>query len=80
MAPVTDPVLLQHILDAGANVNHADVHNTTPLMDVIRIGDEERVMEELDRCERNERMPVLDTQNCTMQSALFRASFKVGDG
>lgn len=28
------------MLDIGANVNHADVHNTTPLMDIISLDDQ----------------------------------------
>ena len=37
------------MLELGANVNHADVHNTTPLMDVISLGQEDRTLVELDR-------------------------------
>jgi len=43
------------MLELGANVNHADVHNTTPLMDVVGFGDEERALRELARLERSGR-------------------------
>ena len=43
------------MLELGANVNHADVHNTTPLMDLVSLGDEERVLSELARLERSGR-------------------------
>ena len=44
VAPVPDPGLLCRMLELGANVNHADVHNTTPLMDIIMLGDQHRAM------------------------------------
>lgn len=65
------------MLDLGANVNHADVHNTTPLMDVIRLGCEARTLAELARFQRNGRAPLVDNQNCSQESALFRAIFMV---
>lgn len=34
----------QRLLEIGANVNHADVHNTTPLMDLILVADEDRII------------------------------------
>jgi len=77
VAPVVDQDLLQRMLEFGANVNHADVHNTTPLMDIINLGVEKRSLEELERLEKNGRLPLLDIQNCSLQSTLFRAAFKV---
>jgi len=76
VAPVVDNDLLQKLVDEGANVNHADVHNTTPLMDIINLGQEARSIEELDRYQLNHKAPLLDIQNCSLQSLLFRAAFK----
>lgn len=76
VAPTIDEGLLQRMLELGANVNHADVHNTTPLMDVISLGDEKRAFSELARLERSGRTPVWDSQNCSLQSVLWRAMFQ----
>jgi hypothetical protein len=43
------------MLELGANVNHTDLHNTTPLMDLVSLGDEERALRELTRMERSGR-------------------------
>jgi len=43
------------MLELGANVNHTDLHNTTPLMDLVSLGDEERALRELARLNSNGR-------------------------
>jgi len=76
VAPVPDPGLLCRMLELGANVNHADVHNTTPLMDIIMLGDQHRAMASLTSMEAGGRSLLLDSQNCSLQSALWRAFFQ----
>ena len=39
--------LFIRMLEHGANVNIADVHNTTPIMDIIGLGDESRALSSL---------------------------------
>ena len=73
VAPRPDQALLARMLELGANVNHADVHNTTPLMDVIALGDEARARQELGALLTSGRALLLDSQNCSLQSALWRA-------
>ena len=58
------------MVELGANVNSADLHNTTPLMDVVQLGWEERSCRELSRLLHSTRTLLLDTQNCSLQSAL----------
>eukprot|EP00092_Neocalanus_flemingeri_P007283 GFUD01007865.1.p1 GENE.GFUD01007865.1~~GFUD01007865.1.p1 ORF type:complete len:1241 (-),score=282.81 GFUD01007865.1:403-4125(-) len=76
VAPVTDPALIQRMLELGANVNHADVHNTTPLMDIIMLGDEQRALSDLASLQSAGRSLLLDSQNCSLQSALWRTIFQ----
>jgi len=76
VAPVPDPGLLSRMLELGANVNHADVHNTTPLMDIIMIGDQHRAMAGMVSMQAGGRSLLLDSQNCSLQSALWRAIFQ----
>jgi len=76
VAPVTDPALIQRMLELGANVNHADVHNTTPLMDIIMLGDEQRALADLASLQAAGRSLLLDSQNCSLQSALWRSIFQ----
>ena len=61
------------MLELGANANLADVHNTTPLMDIIALGDEARAQRELLALRDSGRNILLDSQNCSMQSAVWRA-------
>jgi hypothetical protein len=49
---LTVNMYLDRMLELGANVNHADVHNTTPLMDVVSLAGEDRALNELARLER----------------------------
>lgn len=74
IAKVPDTQLIQKLLDLGANVNHADVHNTTPLMDLILQADQQTIAQEMKRLEDHGQVAQLDNQNCTLQSALFRAA------
>jgi len=76
VAPVPDPGLLCRMLELGANVNHADVHNTTPLMDIIMLGDQHRAMAGMVSMQAGGRSLLLDSQNCSLQSALWRAIFQ----
>lgn len=76
VAPVSDHSLVARMLELGANVNLADVHNTTPLMDVIMIGDERRALAELTSMESAGRSLLLDSQNCSLQCALWRSLFQ----
>jgi len=76
ISPVTDPGLVIRMLELGANVNHADVHNTTPLMDIIMLGDEQRALGDLVSMQTAGRSLLLDSQNCSLQSALWRAIFQ----
>ena len=61
------------MLELGANANLADVHNTTPLMDIIALGDEARAQRDLLALRDSGRNILLDSQNCSMQSAVWRA-------
>jgi len=72
-APVQDPELVQRMLEIGANINLADVHNTTPLMDIISLGCEARARSALASLCATEQPLLLDNQNCSQQSALWRA-------
>ena len=72
-APRPDVALIDRMLELGANVNLADVHNTTPLMDVIALGDEPRARRELGRLRASGREILVDNQNCSLQSAVWRA-------
>ena len=51
------------MLELGANVNHTDLHNTTPLMDLVSLGDEERALRELTRMERSGRYHIYVTHS-----------------
>jgi len=75
VSPTPDPVLVSRLLELGANVNHADVHNTTPLMDLIMLGDEDRARAGLASMAARHSL-VLDSQNCSLQSALWRAVYQ----
>jgi len=68
-----DTPLLDRMLELGANANLADVHNTTPLMDIIALGDEARAQRDLLALRDSGRNILLDSQNCSMQSAVWRA-------
>lgn len=68
-----DTSLLERMLELGANVNLADVHNTTPLMDIIALGDEARSRRYLQSLRDSGRNILLDSQNCSLQSATWRA-------
>jgi len=71
-----DKDLLSKMLEMGANPNLADVHNTTPLMDIIELGDESRSCYELGLLSSVGTSLSLDIQNCSLQSALWRAVFQ----
>lgn len=75
-ATVPDKQLVIRMVELGAAVNSADLHNTTPLMDVVMIGSEERCCDELDLLQRQGKTLLLDTQNCSLQSVLWRAMFQ----
>ena len=66
-------VSIPRMLELGANANLADVHNTTPLMDIIALGDEARAQRDLLALRESGRNILLDSQNCSMQSAVWRA-------
>lgn len=76
VSTVTDKTLIQRMLELGANVNHADVHNTTPLMDIIMLGDEQRALADLASLQSAGRSLLLDSQNCSLQSALWCSIFQ----
>ena len=74
VAPVLDTSLVRRMLELGANVNIADVHNTTPVMDVISLGDQARALASLALLSSQSLM--LDSDNCSLQSALWRSVFQ----
>jgi len=75
-ATVPDKQLVIRMVELGANVNSADLHNTTPLMDVVMLGSQERCCEEMELLERQGKTLLLDTQNCSLQSVLWRSMFQ----
>lgn len=75
-ATVPDRQLVIRMVELGANVNSADLHNTTPLMDVVLLGSEARCCEELELLQTQGKGLLLDTQNCSLQSVLWRAMFQ----
>ena len=72
VAPVIDPGLTIRMLEKGANVNLADVHNTTPIMDIISLGDQARARHWLGLLQPL----MLDIENCSLQSGLWRSVFQ----
>ena len=72
VAPVIDPGLATRMLEKGANVNLADVHNTTPIMDIISLGDQSRARHWLGLLQPL----MLDIENCSLQSGLWRSVFQ----
>lgn len=64
------------MLEHGANVNIADVHNTTPIMDIIGLGDESRALSSLTMLMKSSQNLMLDLDNCSLQSALWRSVFQ----
>jgi len=76
VAPVLDTDLVHRMLEHGANVNIADVHNTSPIMDIISLGDESRALSSLSMLMTSSQNLMLDMDNCSMQSALWRSIFQ----
>ena len=72
VASVIDPGLATRMLEKGANVNLADVHNTTPIMDIISLGDQARARHWLGLLQPL----MLDIENCSLQSGLWRSVFQ----
>ena len=72
VASVIDPGLATRMLEKGANVNLADVHNTTPMMDIISLGDQARARHWLGLLQPL----MLDIENCSLQSSLWRSVFQ----
>ena len=68
--------LFIRMLEHGANVNIADVHNTTPIMDIIGLGDEARALSSLTMLMKSSQNLMLDLDNCSLQSALWRSVFQ----
>ena len=75
-APSLDLGLVERLLQTGVNVNIADVHNTTPIMDVINLGDEARSVSSLSVLESSSQAVILQLENCSRQSAVWRAVFQ----
>ena len=75
-APCLDLGLVERLLQTGVNVNIADVHNTTPIMDVISLGDEARSVSSLAVLEASNQAVILQLENCSRQSAVWRSVFQ----
>ena len=71
---VTDPSLIEMMVHKGALVNLADVHGTTPLMDVIKYTD--RAISTYIELKSLGKHVSLDVQNCSGDCALFRSTFR----
>ena len=50
-----------------------DVHNNTPILDIINLGDEARSLSALSLLESNNQTVILDLENCSRQSAVWRS-------
>ena len=75
-APCLDLGLVERLLQTGVNVNIADVHNTTPIMDVISLGDEARSVSSLSVLASSNQAVILQLENCSRQSAVWRSVFQ----
>lgn len=73
VAEVTDPELVDRMITLGAHVNLTDVHGTTPFMDLIRFTD--RAVQVYSDITTQGKRLLLDAQNCSGESALWRAMF-----
>ncbi len=74
-AEATDRALVEHMVSMGALVNLTDVHGSTPLMDVIPGGDAVRGVDTYRMLRQMGKRLLLDAQNCSGESALFRSMF-----
>ena len=53
-----------------------DVHNNTPILDIISLGDEARSISSLALLESSNTALILDTENCPRQSAVWRSVYQ----
>ncbi|PNF21781.1 hypothetical protein B7P43_G08442 [Cryptotermes secundus] len=69
-----DMELVMKLCEAGGDLNHANVHGTTPLMDLIMYADGDLAMDILNSIWRTKQdMSSLEAQNCSNETALWRA-------
>ena len=53
-----------------------DVHNNTPILDIISLGDEARSISSLELLESSNTALILDLENCSRQSAVWRSVYQ----